>query len=83
VGWTGEDRRAVAPSPVGHGLIVVGSTGMEHEELSVLPGEETVHYIILDVAEEDEEQVPELHAFTSVYHCILYCDRERTLLFSD
>lgn len=67
----------------GHGLIVIGRTGFEHEELSVLPGQETVREVMLDVPEEDEQAVPGSDSFTGVYHCIIYFDRRETLLFSE
>jgi hypothetical protein len=75
--------REVGPSMVGRGLIVIGRTGLENEELSVLPGQEAVREVMLDVPEEDEEGVPGSDSFTSVYHCIICLDREHTLLFSE
>jgi hypothetical protein len=76
-------RSDVEPSLAGHGLFVIGSTGHEHEELSVIPGDETVHYIMQDIPEEEEPILPGLCTFTSVYHCVLYFDRKHTLLFAD
>lgn len=74
------ERRAIEPSLMGHDLIVIGFSGREHEHLAVRPGEEAVFYVVEDGGENDEQ--PWIHAFSSVYHCVLYFDREWELLFS-
>jgi hypothetical protein len=67
----------IEPSLVDPAMLVIGSSGLEHQQLAVRPGEEVV-YELDEEPSFDEDRSPILR-FPSVYHCILYFDRYQAL----
>lgn len=75
-------RDLIEPSEAGLGLIRIGEPDSEHVELSVRPNEETVYEVDLEGrVYEDEADLRELGVYSSIYHCVIYYYREKTLLF--
>lgn len=73
-------RDWIRPTAGEHGLMRIGDLTEEHQELAVMPGEEKVYYIDLEVLYEDGLSE---RSFATIYHCILYADRLKSVLHSE
>jgi hypothetical protein len=75
-------RALIRPSEVGLGLIRIGATGDEHVPLTVRANEEIVYELDLEAqAYEEEADLLEADNFPSIYHCVIYFHRRKTLLY--
>jgi len=77
-----EIEREIEPYLASRGVVVIGSTGLEHEHLDAGPADETIYEVDAVEGCETEEALLSLTRFSSIFHCLLYYDRRETLLFS-
>jgi hypothetical protein len=76
-------RFLIKPSLTTLELIEIGSTGDADVPLAVRPNEETGYELVLEAQDyEDETDLLGVTSFTTIYHCLIYYHRKKSLLYA-